>query len=395
MPLSTYGKKIGIMGGTFDPIHYGHLMLAEQIRTSFFLDEIVFIPVGIPPHKPSSFCADKYDRLKMTQLATESNPYFKVSDIEVKRDDVTYTVDTISAIKNTLSEKDTLFFITGADAIVTLESWKDYDALVKNIQFIGATRPGIDIDFLNQKIDMLKKQHGAHIELCYIPALAISSTDIRRRVNDEKSIKYLLPESVEAYIDSHDLYKSHHPRYHHIKEHLSKTLSPKRYLHCLQTARLSRQLASKYRVDPIIAEMAGLCHDIAKEFKPALMQHYINLANIEKDPCIKANINIAHGEVGAYILEHEHGITDQDILNAVRWHTYGCENMNLLCKIVYIADVAEPSHTYHGVDHLRHLLSESIDKAILAYYDMTHQYLSEAKMPIHKNTKKMIEQLKG
>ncbi len=116
------GKKIGIMGGTFDPIHYGHLMLAEQIRTSFFLDEIIFIPVGKAPHKEHSLAANKYQRFEMTKLAIDSNPFFTVSDIETKREETTYTIDTIKQLKSELSDCDQLYFITGADAILLLET---------------------------------------------------------------------------------------------------------------------------------------------------------------------------------------------------------------------------------------------------------------------------------
>ncbi len=204
----NFNRKIGIMGGTFDPIHYGHLMLAEQIRTSFELDQILFIPAGNPPHKSANHKAVKMHRYMMTLLATASNLNFTVSDIEIKRDDVTYTIDTIKALKEKMSPEDELYFITGADAIILLDTWKNYRELVKYVKFIGATRPGIDEVLLAEKIGELSNDLGAHIELCSVPALAISSTDIRLRVGEGKSIKYLLPETVEHYIYKEGLYKN-------------------------------------------------------------------------------------------------------------------------------------------------------------------------------------------
>ena len=265
------GKRIGIMGGTFDPIHYGHLMLAEQIRTSFHLDQVIFIPVGKAPHKDANETANKTIRYEMTKLAIESNPYFLVSDIEIKKEGVTYTIDTIKTIKAKLKPEDALFFITGADALLLLESWKDYADLIGRVNFIGATRPGVDTNALAEKINSLKHRFDAQIDLCYIPALAISSTDIRDRVDQEKSIKYLLPETVETYIHNHFLYKVQHPRFLELYAYLESHLTPKRFKHSVETARLSRKLAILYGADPVKAEFAGLCHDFAKELKSKKM----------------------------------------------------------------------------------------------------------------------------
>jgi len=201
------GKKIGVMGGTFDPIHYGHLMLAEQIRTAFSLDYVIFVPVGKPSHKSDAGSANKMNRYLMAELATSSNPYFYVSDLEIKKEGKSYTIETIQDLKRDLNVNDMLYFITGADSIVTLETWKSYKALSKLVTFIGATRPGVDTEYLYNKIDCLKNELNAEIEVIFIPALDISSTDIRSRVKSDKSIKYLLPESVESFIFKKGLYR--------------------------------------------------------------------------------------------------------------------------------------------------------------------------------------------
>lgn len=202
------GCRFGIMGGSFDPIHYGHLMLAEQIRTQFHLDKVFFIPVGNAPHKESGRMTDKLQRYEMTVLATMTNPGFSVSRIEIDSDTVSYTINTVKKLKEQLEEEDTLYFITGADAIIELETWKDFKDLLGICKFIGATRPGIDKSKMISKIDELKSLYGADISITSVPALAISSTDIRDRVRDGQSIRYLLPESVEHYIYKKDLYKN-------------------------------------------------------------------------------------------------------------------------------------------------------------------------------------------
>lgn len=194
------GCRFGIMGGSFDPIHYGHLMLAEQIRTQFHLDKVYFIPVGSAPHKAAGYMTDKMDRYEMTVLATMNNPGFSVSRIEIDSETVSYTINTVKKLKEKLDKDDTLYFITGADAIIELETWKNFKELLGICKFIGATRPGIDTSKMIEKIDELKVNYGADISITTVPALAISSTDIRQRIRENQSIKYLLPEPVEQYI---------------------------------------------------------------------------------------------------------------------------------------------------------------------------------------------------
>jgi nicotinate-nucleotide adenylyltransferase len=210
MEKAVCGKRIGIMGGSFNPIHYGHLMLAEQIRTQYALDKIIFIPVGIAPHKANNLKDTRMDRYQMTALAIATNPFFEVSDYELNRDVVSYSVETVSYLRTSLEPEDSLYFITGADAIILLDSWYHSEELSKYVTFVAATRPGVDIEEFESKIRTLQHKLSAKIEMCFIPALAISSTDIRTRVLEGKSIKYLLPETVEAYIYDKGLYRKQH-----------------------------------------------------------------------------------------------------------------------------------------------------------------------------------------
>ena len=387
------GKRFGIMGGTFNPIHYGHLMLAEQIRTSFHLDEVIFIPVGNAPHKTLDHTADKHQRYEMTKRAIETNPYFTISDIEINSEKTTYTIDTIRALKKTLHKNDVLYFITGADAILQLETWKDYQTLIGMVKFIGATRPGIDNASLEDKINGFKKNYNADIELHYIPALAISSTDIRNRVSQEKSIRYLLPESVEQYIKENMLYKTHHERFFEFYTILKDTLSKKRFVHCVETARVARELAFHYGVDPVKAEFAGLCHDMSKEYKNAIMLKYVDEFGIYKDPSVLQTPNLAHGEVAAGVLKKYHQIDDEEILDAIRWHTYGQANMSTLSKIIYVADIIEASRTFEGVEQLRILAYRGLNETILAFNKRCEIHLAKKDLCVHAYTAKMLKSL--
>lgn len=199
--------KIGIMGGTFDPIHYGHLVTAEAAREKFCLDKVIFVPSGNPPHKKNKEISPGIDRVNMTVLATANNPYFEVSDIELKREGYTYTVDTLREFIKIYGENTRFYFITGADAVIEILTWKDVSTILKLCSIVSAYRPGSDLDKFISMVDELERVHRSNIHLIEVPALAISSTEIRQRVKNGITIKYLLPEKVEKYILEKGLYK--------------------------------------------------------------------------------------------------------------------------------------------------------------------------------------------
>lgn len=197
--------KIGIMGGTFDPIHLGHLATAEAVRELFTLDEILFIPAARPPHKLGKQVTDERHRLTMTQLATRSNRFFRVSDMELRRTGLSYTLDTMNELHKIFGNSTELFFIIGADSLADLSKWHAARELVEKCHFIATTRQGVDIDF-----SAVEKFFGAaareHIHRVTTPGLEISSTDLREKIRLGRSIKYLVPEVVEKYIAEEGLY---------------------------------------------------------------------------------------------------------------------------------------------------------------------------------------------
>ncbi|MBM7855686.1 nicotinate-nucleotide adenylyltransferase [Desulfohalotomaculum tongense] len=198
-------RSLAIMGGTFDPIHYGHLVAAEQARHSFQCEKVLFVPAKSPPHKDNSRISPVEHRLAMTRLAVDTNRYFEVSTLEIERPGPSYAIDTVKEVKK-IYNPEKLYFITGADAVLEIISWKNVEELLSACYFVAATRPGYDISNLRQKLNVLPAEYLKKIIPTYIPALAISSTDIRKRVRAGESIKYLLPEPVERYIKNHRLY---------------------------------------------------------------------------------------------------------------------------------------------------------------------------------------------
>lgn len=200
-------KTIAIMGGTFDPIHYGHLVVAEAVRNEFDIEKVIFMPVGSPPHKIGQKIASGNHRYLMSVLATVTNPYFDVSRLEIDRAGYTYTVDTIVEMKKLLPDDISIYFITGADAIHQIFSWKEPEKLLSICEFIAVTRPGYNDKKLFFEVENMEKQFKARIHFFEVPSFDISSSDIRDRIKNNRSVKYMLPEKVEDYIYKFELYK--------------------------------------------------------------------------------------------------------------------------------------------------------------------------------------------
>jgi nicotinate-nucleotide adenylyltransferase len=193
------------MGGTFDPIHYGHLVTAEEALVQFNLDRVLFMPTGQPALKSKLRVTPAEDRYLMTVIATAANPDFDVSRMEVDRPGLTYTVDTLTALRDEYGPAAELFFITGADAVWDIVGWKDAEQIASLATFIAATRPGYDLAAARVAHEM--QATGFRIESIAVPALAISSTDLRHRVSQRRAIRYLTSEAVGAYIEKRGLYR--------------------------------------------------------------------------------------------------------------------------------------------------------------------------------------------
>ncbi|MEA4816794.1 MAG: nicotinate-nucleotide adenylyltransferase [Lachnospiraceae bacterium] len=200
-------NSIAVFGGTFDPVHYGHLVAANEVMHAFSTDGVIFIPAGMPSHKDSSCVTDNELRLEMTKIATSSNPRFFVSRMEIERGGPSYTIDTVSELKRLLKPNAKIYFVVGADSIFQVFSWKDARRLITMCEFIGVTRPGYNKGELYERIKNINQNCESNIHFCEIPSLDISSSEIRERVKEGKSIKYLVPEGVEEYIYKKGLYR--------------------------------------------------------------------------------------------------------------------------------------------------------------------------------------------
>jgi nicotinate-nucleotide adenylyltransferase len=200
--MEPVGRRLGVMGGTFDPIHHGHLLTAEEAAVQFGLDEVVFVPTGRPWMKEARDVSPAEHRYLMTVVATASNPRFSVSRVEIDREGPTYTVDTLRSIGDAAGDAE-LFFVTGADAMLEIFHWKDPEEILSLAHFIAATRPGYDLT----RFESEAPTRHPNVSVMNIPALAISSTDIRARVHEGRPIRYLVPEGVKSYIEKAGLYR--------------------------------------------------------------------------------------------------------------------------------------------------------------------------------------------
>jgi nicotinate-nucleotide adenylyltransferase len=212
-------KRIGLFGGTFNPIHWGHLRGAEEIREAFRLHQIIFIPAAIPPHKVADEIIEAKHRLEMVRLATSTNPFFSTTDIELSRPDKSYSIDTIRYFRQ--RHQEVFFFILGRDAFVEIESWKEFQHLFSLCNFIVMTRPGsqktlsasalpealVSVFRYDQEVEGWIHSSGHTLQFKEITVLDISSTKVRELIERGGSVRYLIPEEVEAYIQKNRLYR--------------------------------------------------------------------------------------------------------------------------------------------------------------------------------------------
>lgn len=207
-PRTAPGRRprIGIMGGTFDPIHHGHLVAASEAADKFRLDRVIFVPTGQPWQKADRKVSAAEHRYLMTVIATASNPRFTVSRVDIDRGGDTYTVDTLNDIQALYPDAH-LFFITGADAIASIVTWRDWETMFEQAHFVGVTRPGYELSE-----EILPEVTRERVTLIDVPALAISSTDIRQRSKQDRPVWYLVPDGVVQYIAKHRLYSANPER---------------------------------------------------------------------------------------------------------------------------------------------------------------------------------------
>lgn len=398
-------KSIAIMGGTFDPIHYGHLVTAEAVRHRFQVDKVVFIPTGRPAHKTDKEVTHNEHRYLMAVLATMRNENFEVSRLEIDRPGITYTIDTIEQLKKMCRPDVRLYFITGADAIHQIMTWKEPERLLSLCDFVAVTRPGYKKNQMFEEIGELCEKFESRIHYMEVPALAISSSDIRTRAQRGMPIQYLLPQEVEDYIHKFGLYRDQ--RKNEVKfmlpievmqEKLQSALSVKRYIHTMGVSEEAVRLAEIFgtQAEQQKAKVAGLLHDCAKDYPKELRERFCKEYKVKLDDIMKQQTDLIHPFLGAEVAKREYKVKDEEVLNAIRYHTTGRANMSTLEKIVFIADYIEPNREkFDGLEEARRLAYLDLDMAMKFILEETIAFVKERGRLLHPLSLEALEYYKN
>ncbi len=383
--------KIGIYGGSFNPIHKGHLTAAESAAGQLGLDRLFLIPASVPPHKTlSADSAAPQQRLEMTALATaELNCKAEALDIELKRTGKSYTSDTLRALKEQYPD-DELWLLTGTDMFLSLQTWHEPEVIM-SLASIGAfsrTEEGADEEFAIQK-RFLEDTYAARVVTLKNPdVIEISSTQVRAALPTGEGEEYL-PAAVYGYILRHGLYGTQADLKNLTAEELRcvalSYLKPKRMAHVLGTEQEALRLAQRYGVDEEAARVAALLHDCTKklsmEEQLALCEKY----GVKLDDLQRSALKLQHAITGAEIARDVFGVSDA-VYEAIRWHTTGKADMTALEKIIYLADYIEPTRDFPGVEELRCAVYEDLDRGLLLGLEMSVQEMENWGNPVHEDT---------
>lgn len=379
-------KKIGILGGTFNPIHNGHLFVAEKVTEHFQMDKLILLPNGNPPHK-QAVSASAEDRLTMLELAVAEKKDFLIDTYEINSQQHSYTYNTLGYLKKKYPN-DQLYFIAGADNIEEISSWRKPEDIFRLSDVIFFARPHYPINWT--EIENLKKEFHASIEVFSLEEVDISATDIRRRLENGEPITGLVPPQVEQYIKEHRLYQ---PEYMLYMRRLKEYLCPKRFRHTIGVAKMAEKLAEHYQIDKEKAYLAGLLHDCAKNLPEDELRSLIKRSSFSVYEGELDNPQLLHSIAGSVIAKEVFGIEDKEILSAIRYHTIGKVDMTLLEKIIYLADLIEENRTFALVEKMRNLAFVNLDQALLLSIENNICYLKKNGQSVLKESYHIKESL--
>ena len=395
--------KIGVYGGTFNPPHLGHVTAARAVFELLKLDKLLLIPAGLPPHKDlpaGSPTAEQ--RLEMTRLAADQiglGDRVEVLDLELRRAGRSFTSDTLAQLKERYPE-DQLWLLMGTDMFLALQTWHEPEKVLSlaGIAAFGRTEEDTEELFSVQREYLYQTYPQARLFTLTIPGVIdVSSTELRQQLAKGAGGQ-LLPPAVYGYILREGLYNTHADLKHlplsRLRPAALSYLKYKRIPHVLGTEQEAIRLAERYGADVEKARRAALLHDITKKLdmadQLALCQRY----GIRLDDLEQKALKLLHAKTGAAIARDVFGV-DDEIYNAIWYHTTGHAGMTLLEKIIYIADYIEPSRDFPGVDRLRKVCYENLDAGVLLGLEMTVEEMTAMGNPVHRATLEARDFLKG
>lgn len=382
-------QRIGILGGTFNPIHYGHLIIGENALDQFRLDEVIFLPTGRSPHKEFQGESNEFHRCEMVRRAIAGNPCFTMSDYEATNRQVNYTCGTLDYFHEQYPEAD-LYFIIGGDSLFYFETWKNPEEICRKATLLAAVRADMDAAHVDAEISRLRKKYHARIFRLDTPNFSVSSKNIRSRIGLDRTVRYLLPDTVIDYIRDHHLYRK--MTFEEMREKLKGSLKPSRYQHSLGVLETATELAEIYGCNLHQAQTAALLHDCAKYMPDDRRIEYCVSHGVEVTDAEREQLPLLHAKCGAIMAKEEYGIEDEDVLHAIAVHTTGCVNMNLLDKIIFISDYIEPGRDQAPhLEELRALAKTDPDRTVYRILGDTLSYLRESNRTIDQTTQEAFE----
>ena len=383
--------KIGILGGTLDPIHNGHIEIALAAMEALGLDRVALMPSGDPPHKTRA--TNKADRLRMAQIAAEPHPGLYASDREIRRTGTTYTVDTLSALTVEHQEVEWTY-ILGADALNKLDTWREFPRIARLCSFAAVSRPGCDEDLARLRASAISACYRTRVDLLPVSGPALSSTAVRHRVAEGQDISDCVPAAVAEYIRKKGLYLCKYNE-EQILERLKGMLTLHRFTHTLGVANTAQRLAPDCGVDPLRARLAGLLHDCAKSMPVEEMRELVvrNLPDIDEEELDTQAI--LHAPAGMVMARDVFGVRDKSILSAIRKHTVGDGEMSPMDALIYVSDFIEPGREmFPGLEKARKLAEKDIYRAMVCCAELTAKHRKSRNQSMHPKTQALLNAYK-
>lgn len=386
--------KVGILGGTFDPIHNAHLEIAKEALKQFDLDKVVIMPTPNPPHKDKNKITSNFHRANMIRLALKDIENIEFSDFELNKSGTTYTADTLHMLKE-LHPEDEYYFIVGSDSIASFMSWYRPDVILKYATLLAVRRDDESSKIMDAKVAEIEETFDVKVGIISMDSMAVSSSFIR--THNYLQTRDMIPDSVADYIAANKLYQGENINIawsiNKITEDLQKRLKTSRFQHTLGVAKTAKDMAEIFNVNPNKAYLAGMLHDCAKNLSDDELLSLCGENNIPVTDSEKEAPYLLHAKAGAYIANTKYGITDEEVLSAITWHTTGKENMSDLEKIIFSADYIEPGRTKQpNLDELRKIAKSDLDLLTFNILKDTVDYLKkQGRMCIDENTLRAYE----
>lgn len=390
--------RIGIYGGTFDPPHQGHLTSARLAMDALKLDRLLFIPTAVPPHKTMPACSPKpEERLAMLKIAADGlllGDRVQVCDLELHREGKSYTSDSLRRLKE-MYPHDELWLLLGTDMLLTLHQWHEPEVICA-LAHLGAFARSDDDSMaeLEAQSAFLKQTYGAQVRVVELAQITpISSTQIRTELSAGEPGAGL-PEAVYGYILRQGLYgknvdlkKLTLPQ---LRACSYSMMRAKRIAHVKGVEEEAVRLAHRWGADEELARRAAILHDCTKYYSLEEQLKICHDYGIVLDDLEQVSVKLLHAKTGAALARYIYGQCDE-VYEAIFWHTTGKADMNLLEKIIYLADYIEPNRDFDGLEELRHLCYENLDAALELGLSMSVEELHERGVPVHKNTQEALD----